>query len=125
MFEYFAHSLSRVWSQRAMFASAYGPLLSSDFTFTHITGSPWAAFITRPILVARPTFEPAATSAVSLVPRAMTQQPRNPPRVMVRIASYPLIWPGRTSTTELAPDMSVTTERTPTSSYWAVIRSPG
>src|SRR6266704_1162449 len=28
MFEYFAHSLSRVWSQRAMFASAYGPLRS-------------------------------------------------------------------------------------------------
>ncbi len=70
-----------------MLASAYGPLRSSDFTLTHITGSPCAAFMTRPILVTRPTFEPAATSAVSLVPSAMTQQPRNPLLVMLRIAS--------------------------------------
>ncbi len=61
-----------------MLASEYGPLASSDLRLTHITGSPCAARIIRSIRVIRPTLEPTATSAVSLVPSAMTQQPRNP-----------------------------------------------
>src|SRR5215467_263357 len=73
----------------------------------------------------RPIFDPAETSAVSFVPSAITQQPLNPCLLMFTAASYPLICPGRTSTTERAPEMSVTTECTPTSSYLAAIRSPG
>src|SRR6266699_1498002 len=82
MFGYLAQALISARSQRAMLTSAYGPLESRDFTLIQSTGSPRAAFIMRSILVVRPMFEPAATSAVSLVPSAMTQQPRNPPRVM-------------------------------------------
>src|SRR5215467_6582587 len=73
----------------------------------------------------RPIFDPAETSAVSFVPSAITQQPLNPCLLMFTAASYPLICPGRTSTTERAPEMSVMTECTPTSSYLATIRSPG
>src|SRR5262249_14023465 len=125
MLGYFAHSLTSAWSQRSMLDSAYGPLDSSDLTFTHSTGAPWAAFIIRSTLIVRPIFDPAATSAVSFVPSAITQQPLNPCLLMFTAASYPLICPGRTSTTERAPEMSVTTECTPTSSYLAAIRSPG
>ena len=35
----------------------------------------------------RPTFEPTDTLAVSLVPSAITQQPRNPLLTMVRAVS--------------------------------------
>src|ERR1700691_2547917 len=78
MFGYRAHARSSVWSHLRMLASAYGPEDSSEMTLTHMTGSPWAADIIRWILVIRPTLEPTATSAVSLVPSASTQQPRNP-----------------------------------------------
>jgi hypothetical protein len=58
-----------------MFASAYGPELSRDFTSTHMTGWwPMSAIISL-IRCARPTSEPTYTSAVSLVPSAITQQP--------------------------------------------------
>jgi len=67
-----------------MFFSAYGPLLSSDLTFTHRTGWPSITDIIRLIRAARPTFEPTATSAVSFVPSARTQQPRNPDRTSRR-----------------------------------------
>src|SRR5258707_7974692 len=87
MFGYLTHAVTSARSQRSILASAYGPLDSSDLTFTHITGSPPAACIIRLILVARPTFDPAATSAVSFVPSAITQQPLNPPRVRFRAAS--------------------------------------
>ena len=86
MFGYLAQAVISARSQRSMFASAYGPLLSRDRTFTHITGWPCAAFIIRAILAARPMFEPAATSAVSFVPSAITQQPRNPLRVIALAA---------------------------------------
>jgi hypothetical protein len=38
MFGYLAHALTSALSQSAMLASAYGPLPSSDFTLTHMTG---------------------------------------------------------------------------------------
>ena len=70
-----------------MFGSAYGPDDSSEITLTHMTGSPWAAAIIRWIRVISPTLEPTATSAVSLVPSASTQQPRKPCRRSCRAAS--------------------------------------
>ena len=58
-----------------MFCSAYGPDDSSDFTSTHMTGwLPISAIISL-IRAARLTSEPTYTSAVSLVPSAITQQP--------------------------------------------------
>src|SRR5580704_10329366 len=86
-----------------MLASAYGPECSSEITFTHITGSPLVAAIISVILAGRPTLDPTATSAVSLVPRASTQQPENPSLIRCLAASYPFVVPGRTSTTERAP----------------------
>jgi len=70
-----------------MLASAYGPAGTSEMTLTHITGSPCATDIISRIRAARLTLDPMATSAVSLVPRAITQQPRNPPAAMARAAS--------------------------------------
>ena len=87
MFGYLAQALSSVLSQRSMFDSAYGPLTSSDLRLTHMTGSPFATDIIRPILVIRPTCEPTATSAVSFVPSAITQQPLNPAATIARAAS--------------------------------------
>jgi hypothetical protein len=76
MFGYLEQARSRVVFQRCMFASAYGPLLTRVFTFTHSTGCLPITDIIRAIRVISPTAEPAATSAVSLVPRASTQHPR-------------------------------------------------
>ena len=58
-----------------MFDSAYGPDDRIDFTSTHMTG--WLPMIDIIVLIrwARLTSEPTATSAVSLVPSAITQQP--------------------------------------------------
>src|ERR1700689_851630 len=78
MFGYLAQARSRVWSHFCMLDSAYGPEESSEITLTHMTGSPCAAAIIRWIRVMSPTFDPTATSAVSLVPSASTQQPRKP-----------------------------------------------
>ena len=61
-----------------MLASDQSPLLRSVCVFTHMTGSPCTAAIISWIRASRPMFEPAATFAVSLVPSAMTQQPRKP-----------------------------------------------
>src|SRR5882672_7411490 len=44
---------------------------------------------------------------------------------MACAASYPLTWPGRTSTTERAPEMSHRTLPAPTSWYCAAIRFAG
>src|ERR1035438_687856 len=44
---------------------------------------------------------------------------------MAWAASYPLTWPGSTSTTERAPEMSHRTLPTPTSWYCAAIRFAG
>src|ERR1700722_11957430 len=90
-----------------------------------MTGSPCAADIIRAIRVASGVSDPAATSAVSSVPRASTQQPWKPACVMLSAASYPLTVPGITSTIERPPAMFVHTLRTPTSSYWAWIRCFG
>src|SRR5580698_11447845 len=113
MFGYLAQAATRAAFQRCILASAYGPLESRDFTLTHITGWPWAADIIRAIRVDSGVSEPAATSAVSSVPRASTQQPRKPSRVMLSAASYPLTVPGRTSTIDRPPAMFIHTLRTP------------
>ena len=68
------------------------------------------------------TDDPIATSAASLVPRAMTQQPLKPCLTMSLAALKPLVSPGSVSTMELAPTMLVTTFLTPTSWYWATSR---
>src|SRR5580658_3454186 len=75
---YLPQALSSAAFHASMLDSAYGPYASSDLTLTHITGSPRATDIISLILVVNPTLEPTATLAVSLVPSAMTQQPRKP-----------------------------------------------
>src|SRR5215469_17509356 len=67
----------------------------------------------------RPMLDPAATLAVSFVPSAMTQQPRNPAWCHEFATRYPLICPGICSTIERPPDASIWTFRTPTSRYCA------
>src|SRR6266567_9440472 len=77
-FGYWWQAWSSVSFQSCMFASDQGPDGSRVFTFTHMTGAPWATDMSSRMRPIRPTLEPTDTFAVSLVPRAITQQPRNP-----------------------------------------------
>src|SRR5579863_89689 len=90
-----------------------------------MTGSPLVTAIMRLIRYVRLQLEPAATSAVSSVPSAITQHPSNPFLIIALAACWPLVVPGSTSTTERAPETSVTTVRAPTSSYLATMRCFG
>ena len=78
MFGYRAQARTRAAFQASMSASEYGPVASSDLTLTHMTGALPISDIICLIRAGRLTTEPMATSAVSLVPRASTQQPRYP-----------------------------------------------
>src|SRR5215469_6797345 len=105
-----------------MLASAQGPLASPVCAFTHRTGSPWTAAIiclTRTIML---TPEPAATLAASLVPRAITQQPRNPAPYHALAIRQPFCWPGNSSTTDRPPEVSIHSRWTPTPRYCAASR---
>src|ERR1035438_1430449 len=86
-FGYWWQAWSSVSFQACMLVSDQGPDGSRVFTFTHITGAPFATDISSWIRAIRPTLEPADTFAVSLVPSATTQQPRNPWLTMVRAVS--------------------------------------
>src|SRR6266480_2526809 len=77
MFGYRAQARTRAAFQASMSASEYGPVASSDLTLTHMTGWLPISDIICLTRAGRLTTEPMATSAVSLVPRASTQQPRS------------------------------------------------
>ena len=75
IFGYLAQARSRASFHSSMFPAAYGPLATSDFTFTHITGASPRVDIMVSIRSSSPIVDPTETLAVSLVPRASTQQP--------------------------------------------------
>src|SRR5579875_242954 len=125
MFGYLARAWTRARFQARSFASAQGPDVTCVRTFTQSTGWPRATDIIRAILAARPTREPAATSALSLVPSANTQQPRKPAAAHALATPYPFTWPGRASTTDRPPEASISRRRTPTAAYLAGRRCAG
>ena len=77
------------------------------------------------IRAGRLTTEPMATSAVSLVPRASTQQPRYPSWTSCWATVEAFAWPLEVSTIEVPPEISEMNLVTPTRAYCAPIRRRG